>query len=340
MDDSTIYKSEIKVIEKNGKKISQVDVPIQFEGFSYLIRYVKTEMPDIERGPYKVELILCNDFLIYMTDLKSDDIIGGFSNLTSGTPPKQIQEVNLTYEFGKSKVPKTLKLTFNVKNGIIRSIIVTFSDEPSESIVDITLNLLNPILDGITFRKKIPLKICRIDFYHIPSSFLIYSLITVPYLHKYDLEEDDFLFANSVSKSLIFVIRLYREAKNSNNSHYRFLCLFKASEELINVRNKNSCIAKNNNQKISRTKVVVPDNRITKLFFNENIGTNFDGFVNNVLRKKYRDNIAHLNFDDKERICVTPCEIHHDIEAAIMVLDDMLHQAIEIEMDFIKPNLK
>jgi len=78
-----------KVIEKNGKNVFKIDIPNQMQGYTYYIEFSSKDMPNIEKGPYKVELILCNDFLLYNSDLTVDDIIYGYSNLKLGTPPKK-----------------------------------------------------------------------------------------------------------------------------------------------------------------------------------------------------------------------------------------------------------
>jgi hypothetical protein len=336
------FKYEIKEVEKDGKKVSQVTLPFEFEGYSFLMLYSKDGMSNTDKGPYKIELILCNDFIIYDLDFKLEGIKEGYSNLKPGTSQIQFQKANLVY-FSKSGDSKKAVLSFNVKEGTIRSLIIIFSDEPLEAVVPLALKLLNPLLDAITFVKMVPLKICRIHLYHVPSNYLLREYTTLPYHYIHNLEPDTIKFAMNIPNSLKPVIRLYRESKNSNNSQYRFLSLFKACEEIIKIRNQNSQAAKQNNLKTSRKRVTVPDNTYSRTFFEENIGNNFDGFVNDTLRRKYRDNIAHLNFDSKLRIILDPSETlisgsASELDGAIRILDHILHEVVENEIEYMTLN--
>jgi hypothetical protein len=332
-----VEEGESKVTEKRDKAHLKLNIPNQMQGYSTYIEFSTDKMPDIGTGPYKVELILCNDFLIYRDDVNPEDFIEGYSNLGPGIPPKQIREATLEYFHVETKEKRTVTLSFKIQSGIIQKFFLTFRDEPINSVVSTSLRIINPILDAITFQKRIPLKICRIHLHHIPSSFLISTYTTIPYTVNYTFDTADLQFAISIPDELKSLTRLYREAKNCSNSHYRFLCLFKACEKFIEIRNSNSLKARDNNQARSREKIVVPDNDVARAFFKDSVGNNLDEFFNKI-RKKYRDSIAHLNFDENGRINFDPGEaiINHEIEAAIELLDYLLHQAIIIELDFMK----
>jgi len=331
------FESECKVQDKDGKKTVQMLVPVYFQGHTFAVDFSRPGTTREEGGPYRVEFVLSSDFLIYRSDIKEIDLDQGHSNLEFGESMAKVKLISLHYLDTGSGQKKDAPLTFRTDGLHIQRFIVQMPENGLDMALRVSGKMVNQILDAQSFQKQVPLQIRQIEIFHEPSGELLRRYATVPYTANKDLDVHDFEFATRIPKSLKPILRIYREAINSSNPHYRFLCLYRMHEGLqkIQTRNNEEVVAKGNQPK--RTRLRVPDNELTKKYFQSLVGKKFNAFLDYV-RTKYRINIAHLNFDDFDRMLLDPSEVEnvHRIDCTNAVLEQMMRQSVINELSFMQ----
>lgn len=98
---------------------------------------------------------------------------------------------------------------------------------------------------------------------------------------------------------LVPVYALYREAKNSVSKLYRFLCYFKILEGIYShLRPELFRRAQQDGKSITTRKERIPDHPELVRFQSEYVGQPIKEFLDNELRKTFRDRVAHYFLDD------------------------------------------
>lgn len=103
----------------------------------------------------------------------------------------------------------------------------------------------------------------------------------------------------------------------------------------IQTRNNEEVVAKGTRPQ--RKRLNVPDNELTRRYFSSLVGKKFNAFIDYV-RKEYRINIAHFNFDDFDRLLLDLGEIKdiHKIDYTNAVLEQMMRQSVIDELKFMQ----
>lgn len=94
------------------------------------------------------------------------------------------------------------------------------------------------------------------------------------------------------------VYGLYREAKNATSPFYRFLCYFKILEGIFCTLRRNLFgRARKLDVSLTKQKEVVPDHPELRILARDLIGRPIKDYFDNVLRKQFRDAVAHYILD-------------------------------------------
>lgn len=328
------FEAEGKITEKNGKKLATFPIPPYFQGHHFAVDMRSPGIARPEGGPLRVEFILGSEFLLYQSDIKDIDVDQGYSNLQLGESITQATPIRLCYE--RTDQPGDIRnatLTFKIDHARIQRFVVEMPEDNPHEATRLAEKLVNSILEVLSFRKRVPLKIIKVEIFHAPSDQLLTAYVTLPFTTDKYIIEEDLLLSTRIPNSIQPLLCLYREAVNSSNPYHRLLCLYRISEGLNKVRGENSRQVRTQGMKPSRRRLTVPDNDLTKRNFPSLVGKRYGAFVDYV-RDQYRVNLAHLNLDDYDRMLLAPGEVQvaHRIDYVNVVLDQMMRESMIDEL--------
>ena len=284
-------------------------------------------------GPFRIEYVLCSDFMIYLDDLKPFNPAAGFSNVKLAG---QISRKNLVVIPYYNATDKTKRFDANVtletdaKDGYLQRLVVTNLPQNLDDAIAVANYCVSSILDSISFRKQTPLQIRNVGVYDAKSGDGLRLYFTIPYF-LVDLEEEaDILTSQNMPSKLRPLLRLFREAINSTSPHYRLLCLYRIKEGLDKIAGDNTQIVRSKGTDPHRQRVLVPDNQTTRSFFPDLIGRGVGEFINYVYRN-YRIPIAHFNLDEYEKMLLDPAhsKTNHEIDTVNSVLVKVITEMIK-----------
>ena len=149
-----------------------------------------------------------------------------------------------------------------------------------------------PFLDFLSYRANIPVTYeaayCRDKQNHI--SIISYR---TPYPNVRINSH-----AKDINLELLPVYSLYREAKNSLSSYYRFLCYYKIMEGIYrHLRPRLIKRAKQSKIQISMQKELVPAHPELYFYQNSFVGKSIKSLFDNEFTSEYRDVVAHFFLD-------------------------------------------
>jgi hypothetical protein len=227
-------------------------------------------------GPFRIEYVLCSDFMIYFDDLKPFNPAAGFSNVKLAG---QISRKNLVVIPYYNATDRTKHFDANVtlvadaKDGYLQRLVVTNLPPNLDDAIIVANYCVSSILDSISFRKQAPLQIRNVGVYNANSGDGLRLYFTIPYfLVDIEEEEADILTSQNMPNKLRPLLRLFREAINSTSPHYRLLCLYRIIEGLDKIAGDNTKIVRSKGTDPRRQRVLVPDNQTTRSFFPSLIG--------------------------------------------------------------------
>lgn len=178
----------------------------------------------------------------------------------------------------------------------------------------------------------------HIELFTAKSNRLRRRYMTMPFVSEVDLEEPDLTLAASIPKGLVPALRLFREAISSSKPHYRLLCFYRAWEgALIRLKEKNNEAMKSRGIRPKRPKRQIPNNDLTQKYFPDLIGKTLTVFLDHV-REHYRIPVAHLTFDEFDRMVLDPAytKSDHQIDFTNAALQAVIRQMIQDEWDLMK----
>jgi len=302
----TEFDTQGTVEQMEGKKFAKVKAPSEFQGSRIVLDMFDTSKERVYSGPFRMEYVLCNEFVVYEDFLNSINPGEGFSNLSVAD---QLIDKPVVLEYGLEDEQPSHKVEIvpKVSKSMLQGLIVTLPERDLKTAIDITDQIIASILDYISFRRRIPLKIHHIDVYRAETGDHRCKYLTLSYKKNVDLEEEDLLALSRTPKSLLPLLRLFREAVNSTIPAYRLLCLYRVKEGLFNtVRGENNKRAKAIRGTVQkRPKRRIPDTELARKDLPNYIGKPFNNFLD-LVQELYRNNIAHLNFDEYARIFFDP----------------------------------
>ena len=299
----------------------------------------KDSKSEVFTGPFRIEYVLGTEFLIFLSDLSKIDPNAGFSLLRIQEPAPELS-LKIWHSSGldsKTKNEIDVKMTFKVHRGYIQRVITEISELDLDVALRISGDYVSNVLDSICFRKRVPLQIHCIEVYE-NSGRLSRRYITVPYLTvDLDVEEFKEMLGNmrNTPKSLMPYLRLFREAINSSNPHYRLLNLYKITEHLTKLRDENIMWLTKKGIDYKREDRRIPDNDLTQKHFNKFIGKKYGAFLDNV-KKNYRVRVAHLSLNEYCRMPLDTGDVgvDHELDITNTLLILITRQIIEDESNF------
>ncbi len=322
---------------QNGEKVIDLHAPVESQGHMFRLDVVSVNGRAPQQGnSYRIVFVLSSGFLLYRSDLRNINHEEGHSNLKLGSTVQGVKSEGATvdYRIGAASSDKQATLLFEGEGDTIQKCVVEISEGTVQSAVKIADRLVNQMLDVLSFLKKVPLKVRHVDVFDSDSQDFLCRYTTIPFTAERSVERKDLELMNSVPDRLIPLLRLYREAIGSPSPHHRFLCLYRMGERLKEEQRRNSCIVKKR-ERPERRGIHLPDNELTRKRCPKLIGRNLNKFLGFV-RDRYRKNIAHLNFDESDRVLLPFGEIGvcHDIDGVNAMLEDLMRDALLAELEF------
>ncbi len=343
MQDESIdqeYESQVLKLP-SGKLGMKYKLPSSFQGHTFCMHMDKKEEPEGELlGPYRIEFVLANEFLLHLAEheLSSIEIEEGYSNLFTRKLAK-LKSLVLHYQLPDSTERREAEATFKTtKEGRVQRFVITIPEEDVDVALRLASQFAAALLDSICFRRQVPLQVRHIELFTAKSNRLRRRYMTMPFVSEVDLEEPDLTLAPSIPKGLVPPLRLFREAISSSKPHYRLLCFYRAWEgALQRLQAKNNEALKSRGIVPERPKRRIPDIELTREYFPDLIGEKFAVFLDHV-RKHYRIPVAHLNFDEFDRMVLDPAytKSDHRIDFTNAALQDIIRQMIQDEWDLMK----
>lgn len=326
-----------KHFKKTGsRRIEVSDLPLEFQGSTVTIDF---DNVGTYRGPFIVKFFLISEFVIYFNDYKHlVNPWDGFSHLLFHE-----QETSLGYQYhypdDKAEL-RYIKIEFSSIDDLLRCIIMTVPEENIDVALDISNKICFGILDVICLSKRIPLQIQRIEVLtSIGTMLRSYSTMTYSAV---ELDFDDIKVINDIPRAFRPCLTLYREAIDSCNPYHRLLCLYKIGERIREIQRENMAELKKDPD-FKRSRIVIPDNGLTKMYFKQYIGKSLNHFLEKHVRTSYRNNIAHFSLstdslDEKGNMILPPADdkINNAIEVTNTVLVDIINEAIKEEIAIMK----
>jgi hypothetical protein len=324
--------TSLKVLSKN--ESGGFDIIPEMQGYTF-----GGDNGNEPMGPFRIEYVLCNDFMINFNDLRPLNPVAGLSNVKLAG---QISRKNLVVIPYNNATDRTMHFYANVtleadaKDGYLQRLVVTNLPKDVNDAIIVANMCVSSILDSISFRKQTPLQIRNVRVCIANSGDELRLYFTIPYFLPVDLEEEaDLLTSQNMPNTLRPLLRLFREAINSTSPHYRLLCLYRIKEGLDKVAGNNTQIVKSKGTEPRRQRVLVPDNQTTNAFFPDLIGKGVGEFISYVYTN-YRIPIAHFNLDEYEKMLLDPAhsKTDHELDTVNSVLVKVIPEMIKNEWDF------
>lgn len=323
--------NSVKLLSKD--KSGMFHVPPEMQGFTFG-GDDGTELT----GPFRVEYVLCSDFMIYLDDLQPFNLAEGFSNVKLSGQLSMANYIKMPYHNGTDEFNADIILVVNAKDGYLQRLVVTNLPQDLSAALTVANICVSSILDSICFRKHTPLQIRNVCVYDVNSGDGKAIFFTVPYFPVNLEEKTDLSTSYDMPNKFRPLLRLFREAINSTSPYYRLLCLYRINEGLDEIRGEHSKIIKSVGGDLHRQPVMVPDDQITRYLFPDYAGKKVGKFISYVY-DNYRVPIAHYSFDKYETI-LSPAHSKtcHVIDAVNYVLFAVIPEMINIELDFMRTN--
>lgn len=150
-----------------------------------------------------------------------------------------------------------------------------------------------PFLDLLTFNVNSPLFLTSISIEDSKN-----NIRALDYVSPYRPATLSPHFG-SLFPELMPVFALYREAKNSGSSFYKFLCYHKLLDGIYGIMRANLFKqAKSKNITLTQQRDVVPDSPYIVESLKQHIGQSIKVFLDSTLTPRYRNAVAHFVTDD------------------------------------------
>ncbi len=191
--------------------------------------------------------------------------------------------------------------------------------------------VVTPFIDHISYKANCPIHIPLISSEDVSNRCLMINY-TSPY-PKAEMNPHE----TNIDKNMFPIYALYREAKNTDSSYYKFLCYYKILEGIYNhLRPDMYKLAREKNIEIQNQKEVVPDHPELQKFNPEFIGKPIKTLFDNELRKQYRDAIAHFLLDDGTILNVSSFKIVSQYSNIILIIELCCKTVIDIQENYYK----
>lgn len=186
-----------------------------------------------------------------------------------------------------------------------------------------------PFLDHLAYLADIPIVVQKIYCRDKKNNLSVASYAT-PY-PEVKLEPH----SGEMREEFLPFYALFREAKNSFSSYYRFLCYYKIMEGIFGyLRPKLMLEARRQNIKIVTQKELVPSHRELDYFQKQYVGMQIKTLFDNELTQEYRNTVAH--FVVKNSPILNPSNFYMTVKFADIILLSELcaRETLRIQLDY------
>jgi hypothetical protein len=186
-----------------------------------------------------------------------------------------------------------------------------------------------PFIDHISYKANCPIHIPLISCEDVGNLCLRINY-TSPY-PMVNLNPHE----SQIIENMIPIYALFREAKNTDSSYYKFLCFYKILEGIYkHLRPALFKLAREKDINIQSQKEIVPDHPELKKFNPEYIGKPIKTLFDNELRKQYRDAIAHFLLDGGSVLNVSSFEINSRFANILLIVELCCRTVIDIQENY------
>ncbi|MFN8180141.1 MAG: hypothetical protein U0167_19595 [bacterium] len=225
---------------------------------------------------------------------------------------------------GKLQTPACAFRLTKGEDGSVGGLVGSLRDRSIQGATRQAMAAAAPVLDLLSYRVNVPLVVGRIACVDASNGVTAVTF-TSPYGDAV-IPIDE----GHVHREMMPVFALYREAKNSVSPFYRFLCYYKILEGILNVlRPAVFKEARRRRFDLKTIPEVLPDHPEFHKLPCPYVGQPIASFVNDELRPKYRNAVAH--FREGARGVLNPSDLAREGEFADVILPAEL--AVRVTVD-------
>ena len=186
-----------------------------------------------------------------------------------------------------------------------------------------------PFIDNISYKSNCPIHVPLISCEDVDNRFSTINY-TSPY-KKVRLNPHESRF----NERMIPVYALFREAKNTDSSYYKFLCFYKILEGIYkHLRPELFKKAKEHNIDVQGQKELVPDHPELQRFHPEYVGKPIKTFFDNEFQKEFRDSIAHFLLHDGSVLNISDYSINSKFTNVLLVIELCCRTVIDTQENY------
>lgn len=190
-----------------------------------------------------------------------------------------------------------------------------------------------PALDHLSYSYNVPLFVTVIRVFDATHQ-AAHIGVTSPYRRHMTGDSLNELFLEMRP-----IYAMYREAKNSTSDFYRFLCLYKIMEGLLgSMRSAASKTARKAGVTLGNQRLCVPDDVVAPSDLSSHVGKPIKEFFDQVLTKRFRHAVAHLQTKGRILDVSAPAELEQF--AGLALVTDLCTRELIAEHERILGQLK
>ena len=196
-------------------------------------------------------------------------------------------------------------------------------------------NIVVPFVDYLSYLANSPIHLPLTDCWDQKN-----ELMLINYESPYPRTTVNPHTANIIEQ-LRPIYALFREAKNTDSSFYKFLCYYKILEGIYkHSRPALFTEARNESIKLTTQRELIPDNPELRSSYGKVIGTPIQPFYENVLQKEYRDSIAHFLLSDGSVLNVSDYQTSSNFSNIVFITELCCKTVIENHESYYREYIK
>lgn len=322
----------VEIEEIDGRKVVRFTVEPSLQGHTFAVDLNISGEDTTPKGPFRIEYVLGSEFVIHERELPALPPEDGYSHLAI-TP--EFAKFAITLKYSDDKTPDVVKeaaLSLKTAAGVVQKLIVETTETDLSLAIRHTGQIVADLLDALSFMKRVPVAVRHIEVHALGQKYQR-RYVTMPYGHR-QINTQDIAQAAAVPPRLRATLRLFREGLSSSKPHYRLLCLYRVREVLDSVRRQNDQEVLANGRTPDRPSRVLPDNELTRCYFNAYVGKKVGSFLDHV-RSAYRLPVAHGNLDEYFKLILDPADVRldHRVDFTNAALIPVIAELIQDEID-------
>lgn len=325
--------SSLKIEENQGRKVVRYPLEPWMQGHTFAVDLSVDASEEFPAGPFRIEYILGTEFVLYESELPSIRLEEGYSYLKTS---QELDRLDAPLRYVDTTSPDARKeaiLRFGTTNQVLQKLIIETPEVNFEKAIRHTGQIVADILDAISFLKRLPLSVRRIEV-HANGEKFVRDYRTFSYSPR-QLTPENVAQATTIPTSIKPALRLFREGMSSTRPPYRLLCLYRVREIVKKVSQDNNKNVLESTIKPDRPNRLLMDNNLTRQYFPRFVGKKVGAFLDHV-RSEFRLAIAHGELDEISRLALDPADVRidHRIDFTNAALEPIIAEMIEDEIAF------